>query len=115
MDRRSFYIAVILSELSSTAEDYEPLCEESFVLISAASQAEALDKAKEHARARKDEYENVLGDPVSWSPTLVELGDSLVDSFEDGSEFYARFFRNRRAYDQLGFESFVKSETKLRE
>lgn len=37
------------------------------------------------------------------------MGEVLADAFEDGAEVYARFFRNRKAYDELEFESFDKS------
>ena len=104
----SYYIAVIVSESRSSAPAYTPLYEESFVLIAASSLEEAWAKAE--ARKQDLTYENVYGDTVSWSPRLVGMGEALADVFEDGAEVYARFFRNRAAYDQLEFESFDKTE-----
>lgn len=104
-----FYIAVIVSESSSTAKDYVPLYEESFTLLKAASGEEAVERAKGMAREADDQYENVYDDTVKWTATLVEVGATLCDTLEDGAEFYARFFRNMSAYENLGRETFEKS------
>ena len=77
-----------------------------FVVITATSPEEALDKAMARARWGEQQYENVYGDVVTWNSTLVELGSALQDTFEDGTEIYARFFRNKAAYDKLDFENF---------
>ncbi len=106
----SYYIAVIVSRSSSTAIDYVPLCEESFVLLEATSLDEATEKAMARTVAEENQYENVYGDTITWSPRLVELGDALQDTFEDGSELYARFFRNHEAYEQLDFQNFSKEQ-----
>lgn len=78
-------------------------------MIVADSFEEATVKAKARAQEEERNYENQYGDTITWSPRLKSVGEALVDTFEDGVEFYARFFRNRSAYDQLEFESFDKS------
>lgn len=110
MSQGGYYIAVIVSQASSTAEDHRGLYEETFVLLKASSLEEATERASARAREEGHEYRNAAGDTVTWSPQLVEVGETLVDSFEDGSEIYARFFRNRAAYEQLDFESWAKDD-----
>lgn len=104
-----YYIAVVLSESSPNTPGNRPLYEESFMLVKASSLAEARDKAAEQSPAEHS-YENVLGNTVTWSSEVVEVGEVLHDTFEDGSEIYARFFRNGAAYRALEFEDFYRQE-----
>lgn len=105
-----YYVAVILSRSSSTEHDYVPLYEESFVLVQAASDDEAVEKAKGLARTAETEYDNVHGERISWHAELSEVSEALSAVLEDGSEFYARFFRNIGAYEALGVEDFSKRD-----
>lgn len=108
------YVVVILSKSTSTAPGYEPLYEESFAYITASSQGEALEKARKRMEGEDGlQYKNVVGDTVTWSAKLVEIGDALSDHLEDGEEFYARFFRNADAYEQLGFVSFDRGDSSV--
>ena len=106
-DRRR-YIAVILSESSSDAPGYRRFLEESFLLLEATSLEDAQAQATVHA-GEPHEYQNQYGDTISWHREVVAVGEALTDRFESGAELYARFFRNREAYDQLGFEDFYRS------
>jgi len=111
MGQSSHYIAVILAESTSTAEDHDPLLEESFVLLEAVSPKEARDKALERTSREQGQYRSVSGDTVTWSSRLVELKVCVSDEFKDGSEIHARFLRNKSAYEELGFETFARDET----
>ena len=92
------YVAVLLLE----AEGRQPLYEESFVLLTAESQEEAAEKAREYGKQQESSYEDENHEQVSWKLKQVVEVKPLEDAtFDDGSELYSRFFRNRQAYDSL--------------
>ncbi len=93
------YIALILMVSSSNAGDYEPLYEECFILIEAGSLDEARSKALAMANERASEYRNEMGETIRWTfERLIDVNRLLDDVLEDGSEIYARHFRNYDAY-----------------
>jgi hypothetical protein len=95
----SFYMAVILSEAQSDVPDYEPLYEESFVLIAASSEDEAREKAAIHTQGQLSSYQNEFGETITWvMKQIVDVSPVLTDTIEDGSELYVRHFRNYQAY-----------------
>lgn len=95
----SFYIAVILYETSSTALEYKPLYQECFVLIKATSFEEANEKALIQGRGQEGSYQNDRNETITWFlKQVVDVNSVLYDGFEDGTELYARHFRNYEAY-----------------
>ena len=94
-----FYFVIVVYESTSDAPDDEPLYEECFMLITAASDEEARDKALRHAN-QPNSYKNVYGNTVTWTlKQLVDVRPTLDnDDFRDGVELYARFFQNYAAY-----------------
>ena len=98
-EEQSFYIAVILYETSSTAPEYKPLYQECFVLIKATSSEEANEKALIYAMRQEGSYQNEYNETITWSlKQVVDVNSVLYDEFEDGTELYARHFRNYEAY-----------------
>ncbi|TWF93180.1 DUF4288 domain-containing protein [Saccharopolyspora dendranthemae] len=92
------YVAVLLLE----AEGQRPLYEESFVLLTAESPEEAAEKAREYGKQQETSYEDENHQQVSWKlKQIVEVKPLEDATFDDGSELYSRFFRNRQAYDSL--------------
>lgn len=63
----SFYIAIILYKSSSDQHDYQPLYQESFVLIKAASLEEAKLKAWNYGKNESVSYTNENGETITWS------------------------------------------------
>jgi hypothetical protein len=107
---QSFYVAVLLYESASAAPGYQPLYEECFVLIKAGSPEEARDKSLCHARRQQVSYENEKKETITWSfKQLVEVSPIVDDSLSDGSEIYARHFRNYEAY--RSFEPLLSGES----
>jgi hypothetical protein len=97
--KESFYIAVILFESSSNVPDYKPLYEECFVLIKAISLEEANEKALVYGREQEGSYQNDNKDMITWSlKQIVDVNSVLYDEFNNGTELYARHFRNYKAY-----------------
>ena len=107
--RDPFFIAVILYESSCSSKDYRPVYEESFVLISAGSEDEALEKATAHAEKQQVSYQNDRGETIIWSlKQVVDVSSCLSDELSDGSEIYVRHFRNYVAY--RSFETLLSGE-----
>ena len=97
--KESFYIAVILFESSSNVPDYKPLYEECFVFIKANSLEEARDKALVYGHEQQGSYQNEDKDIITWSlKQIVDVNSVLYDEFNNGTELYARHFRNYQAY-----------------
>lgn len=97
--KESFYIAVILFESSSNKPDYQPLYEECFVLITARSLEEAKAKTLVYGQNQEGSYENEVKNIITWSlKQIVEVNSVLSDNFDNGTELYARHFRNYQAY-----------------
>jgi hypothetical protein len=106
----SLYVAVLLYESASAAPGYLPLYEECFVLIKAGSPEEACEKALHHARCREVSYQNEKKETIRWSlKQVVDVSPALDDSLDDGSEIYARHFRNHEAY--RSFEPLLSGES----
>lgn len=108
----SFYIAIILYKSSSDKPDYQPLYQESFVLIKANSLEQAKAKALNHGKNENVSYTNQNGETITWSlQQVVDVNSVLYDDFdsaEDAIDLYARHFRNYEAYHS--FESFLSKE-----
>ncbi|WP_375499395.1 DUF4288 domain-containing protein [uncultured Nostoc sp.] len=108
----SFYIAIILYKSSSAQHDYQPLYQESFVLIKADSLEEAKAKALNHGKNESVSYTNENGETITWSlQQVVDVNSVLYDDFdssEDIVDLYARHFRNYEAYQS--FEPLLSQE-----
>lgn len=96
---QSFYIAVILYESSSNVPEYQPLFQEGFMLIKASSLEEAKEKAFLYGSQQQVSYQNENQETITWSlKHVVDVNSVLYDNLEDGTEIYARHFRNYEAY-----------------
>ncbi|MBD2338638.1 DUF4288 domain-containing protein [Calothrix sp. FACHB-156] len=108
----SFYIAIILYKSSSDAPGYQPLYQESFVLIKAASLEEAKIKAVNYGKDESVSYTNENGETITWSLQQVVNVNSVlydeIDSSEDVVDLYTRHFRNYEAYQS--FEPLLSQE-----
>ncbi|MBD2194755.1 MULTISPECIES: DUF4288 domain-containing protein [Calothrix] len=108
----SFYIAIILYKSSSDTPDYQPLYQESFVLIKAASLESAKDKALNHGNNESVSYTNENGETITWTlQQVVDVNSVLYDDFdssEDVVDLYTRHFRNYEAY--RSFEPLLSQE-----
>ncbi|MFE2325420.1 DUF4288 domain-containing protein, partial [Streptomyces sp. NPDC059385] len=60
------YIAVLLCETSADSNDHAPLYQESFVLLTAADEARAREKAEVHGKSLETSYENEAGELITW-------------------------------------------------
>ncbi len=68
--------------------------EESWLLVSAVNQRQAMEKARKLAKDRKLSYANIYGDQVSWRfVKLLELQEILDKGLGDGVEVYSKSFR----------------------
>ena len=95
------YIAVIIYEYTSDASDYQPLYQESFVLIKALSQDEATHKALQFAQQQQAVYTNERQETIHFSfKQIVDVNSLLTENigFASVTEIYARHFRNYNAY-----------------
>lgn len=108
----SLYIAILLYKSSSDKPDYQPLYQESFVLIKATSLESAKEKALNHGKNESVSYTNENGETIAWSlQQVVDVNSVLYDDFdssEDGVDLYARHFRNYDAYHS--FEPLLSKE-----
>lgn len=62
---QSFYIAIIIYKSSSTQPDYQPLYQESFVLIKATSLEDAKAKALNYGKNESVSYTNENGETIT--------------------------------------------------
>lgn len=109
IDQQSFYIAIALYESTSSDPDDRNLYEECFMLIKATSLDEARGKALELTKQQECNYKNEAGSTITWSlKHIVDVADVLNEGFEDGTELYARHFRNYEAY--YSFEPLLSGE-----
>ena len=93
------YLAVVVYESSADAQNYEPLYEESFMIIEAVSEEEAREKALSHVNEPYS-YKNQYGATITWSfKQLVQLLNVWDAEIQDGAELCSRFFQNYKAYD----------------
>ena len=106
-----YYAAVVIFENNSPAADYEPLYEETVVLITAGSEAVATEKALAYGKASEFSYNNCYGETITVSFKLLlevtEVIDELKD-FDKGIEVYGRYFRDYAAYE--AFEPLLKGQ-----
>lgn len=101
--QESLYIALILFESSSNVPDRKPLYQECFVLIKANSLEEAKEKTLVYGREQEGSYQNENKEIITWSlKHVVDVNYILYDEFKNdlnnGTELYARHFRNYQAY-----------------
>jgi ABC-type antimicrobial peptide transport system permease subunit len=105
----SVYIAVLVYESSSSSSDYKALFEESFMLVKATSIEEARQKTQQYADAHTSTFKNEAGDSITWNlKHVVDVNQVLYDVDLDGTEIYARHFRNYQAYKD--FEPLLSGE-----
>ncbi|MEH1842760.1 MAG: DUF4288 domain-containing protein [Nostoc sp.] len=108
----SLYIAIILYKSSSDKPDYQPLYQESFVLVKATSLQEAKVKVLNHAKNESVSYTNENGETITWSfEQVVDMNSVLHDNFDSSEEIvdlYTRHFRNYEAYQS--FEPLLSQE-----
>ncbi|QBD83167.1 DUF4288 domain-containing protein [Ktedonosporobacter rubrisoli] len=96
--QQNFYIAVLLYESAADAQDYQPLYEECFILVKAATREEAEKQAIAYA-GQPYSYTNEYGEKITWSlKRIVDINKVLDDQLNGVSELYARHFRNYAAY-----------------
>ena len=108
-ERQSFYIAIAIYESTSPDPEYPMLYEECFVLIKATSLEQAKDRAWELSKQQEHSYKNVAGSTITLSlKHIVDVASVLDEGFEDGTELYARHFRNYQAY--CDFEPLLSGE-----
>ncbi|MFD8638481.1 DUF4288 domain-containing protein, partial [Streptomyces sp. NPDC059656] len=70
------YIAVLLCETSADSNDHAPLYQESFVLLTAADEARAREKAEVHGKSLETSYENEAGELITWRLRhVVDVGE----------------------------------------
>jgi hypothetical protein len=96
---KSLFIATLIYKSKSHHEDYQPLFEESMVLIEADSLDVAKDIALKFALSRDTTFTNAYGQTISW--TLHQIADvrpTLVDSILTPCEIISRHFSNLEAY-----------------
>lgn len=108
----SFYIAIILYKSSLDQADYQPLYQESFVLIKSTSLEEAKTKAFNHSKNESISYTNENKETITWSlQQVVDVNSVLYDDFdssEDIVDLYTRHFRNYEVY--RSFEPLLSKE-----
>jgi hypothetical protein len=93
------YVAVLLYESSSEDPTYTPTFEESFVLLRADDEAQARARAEQHGHANATSFTNSVGQMVRWHlKHVVDVSQALSEPLDDGSEVYARHFKNYEAY-----------------
>ena len=106
-----YYAAVVIFENNSPAADYEPLYEETVVLIAAESEEIATEKALVYGKASEFSYDNCYGETITVSFKLLlevkEVIDELKD-FDKGVEIYYRYFEDYAAYE--AFEPLLKGQ-----
>jgi ABC-type antimicrobial peptide transport system permease subunit len=103
------YVAVLVYESSSAAPDYKALFEESFMLVKATSVEEARQKIQQYADSHTSTFKNEAGDSIIWKlKHVVDVNQVLYDINLDGTEIYARHFRNYQAYKE--FEPLLSGE-----
>jgi hypothetical protein len=102
----SFYIVVLLLESIIARPDCKPLYEERFLLIKATSEEEARKKAIQQNNQPLI-YQNQYSETVTWTfKEVVEAKEVNIDKLVDGTEIFARFFRNYEAYNTAFQQKF---------
>ncbi len=96
------YIAVILYESSSDADTYRPMYEESYVEITAQSEADARKKTAELAKSRETSFENKDGNKITWKLNqIVDIAEVLDNSNGAIREIYSRHFHDIESYKSM--------------
>jgi hypothetical protein len=99
---KDFYVAVILMESHSTNPDDGPLYEESFFLVKAKSEDIAFQKAYQYGISQECEYLNEEKYLIRWKLSkVIDVNPVLMESLEDPTELYARYFRDIDAYAKM--------------
>ncbi|WP_199810690.1 DUF4288 domain-containing protein [Streptomyces rimosus] len=102
------HIAVVLMESSGTGGS-DPLYEESVVLVYAADEADARNRAERRARSREAGYLNDRGETVTWTfKRVVDVCAVLDEDLTQDADLYARHFRDYAAYER--FEPLLSGE-----
>lgn len=101
MEEQKRYIAIVLYEYSCPNPDYESLFEECWSIIDADSVEQARQKVETLAQQNEDSYQNQYGETITVKVKhIVDVAPLLYlnRSIIDGTDLYARFFRNYQAY-----------------
>ena len=70
---------------------------------------QAREKALKYAKHQENSYRNIYKDTITWSlKHIIDVALVLDDSFDNGTELYARHFRNYQAY--CSFEPLLSGE-----
>ena len=102
------YIAVIVFEYTYEHTSYQPLYDESFVLIKAYSLENAQLEVLAYAQKQQVTYKNQQQETVHVSlKQVIDVSPLLTENikFENGSELYSRHFRDYQAY--VSFEPLL--------
>lgn len=99
MKEQKRYIAIALYEFSCPTPDYDPLFQESWLIVESSSQEAARQKAEALARQNEGSYQNEAGETITIKLRhIVDVSPLLDQEIRDGSELYARHFRNYEGY-----------------
>lgn len=95
----AWFAGVLVTRSSSDREGHTPLFEESVVVVSAASTAQATEKIQALAAAEtSSSYRAVDGGRISWQLLHVLDVQELQTAPDDGATVYSRHFRDYDAY-----------------
>ncbi len=99
-DLRDFFFCIIILESSAKKADYQPLYEESFLLVRAASEDEARERLRQETQPFS--YTNEDGETISWQiKQIVDVSAVLDDTLSDYTDLYARHFRDFSGYKEF--------------
>jgi len=101
MKQQQRYIAIVIYEYSSPAPDHKTLYEESWSIVDADSEEHARQKVETLAQQNEDRYQNQYGETITVKAKhIVEVAPLLYQNqtISNGTELYARHFRNYQAY-----------------
>jgi Domain of unknown function (DUF4288) len=100
--RIMFYSASLLyRSVIPGREEEESLWEDSIVLIEAASEEDALDKAKQIGKSAEHDYVSATDEHVSWAFVRVDSVCEIGSSLSPGCELFSRFLRASEARSLL--------------
>ena len=98
----SLFIALLLNESTSDAEDYAPLYEELTILIRANNLDDAHAKALAQGGTLTHSFENAKGETIHWKfRTVVDIVPVLSEDLGEVTELYCRHFHDIEAYERF--------------
>jgi|SRR4051794_7222775 len=92
-EQQKWFAACLLMEsLVDSGPPKEKLFEETIVLVRAATDADAAQKAERFGRDAEHEYQNTYGETVRWVfRELLDLKELIDEAIGDGTEVYYAF------------------------